>query len=440
MPDSNLEHLPRPVHFGRPRGLGSLCGAFGVLLFLGACEEQNIYAPPPPPTVTVAQPLIQDVTEYLEFSGTTVAYARVEIPARVPGVLQAVHFEIGSEVLKGDLLFTIDPLEYEASVQAAEAELARAQAVLSEAEKALGRARTLIQRGNISQASLDEAEADYLSAEAEVLVREANLTSARIDLGYTQVTAPLSGRVGRNLVDVGNLVGQGSATVLTDITVYDPIHVYFEVNERDLLRAIERIRSEMGEGGSTRDQANFPIEVGLTTDEGYPHIGVTDFTESQVDPDTGTLQVRGVLQNPGEQPALLPGLFARVRVPIAQRAEMPLVSENAVGFDQSGRYLLVVNDEGIVEKRGVTLGQLVDGLRVIERGIDPGDRVVVTGVQRAREGIAVQAQEINMSSLLLSANSGSASGSSRRGEGQSAAGDGTGAAPAPAPALDAAND
>ena len=426
---SNPEFSRRPAHCGKPRGLRFLGGAFGVLLFLAACEEQNTYAPPPPPSVTVAQPLIQDVTEYLEFSGTTVAYARVEIPARVPGVLQAVHFEIGSEVSKGDLLFTIDPLEYEASVQAAEAELARAQAVLSESEKTLGRARTLIQRGNISQASLDEAEANFLSAEAEVLVREANLTSARIDLGYTQVTAPMSGRVGRNLVDVGNLVGQGSATVLTDITVYDPIHVYFEVNERDLLRAIERIRSEIGNGGSARDQANFPIEVGLTTEEGYPHLGVTDFTESQVDRDTGTLQVRGVLENPGEQPALLPGLFARVRVPIAQRAAMPLVSENAVGFDQSGRYLLVVNDQGIVEKRSVILGQLVEGLRVVERGIDPGDRVIVTGVQRAREGIAVQAEEIDMASLLLSATGASTVGTGQRGEGQSAAGDRPSAAP-----------
>ncbi|WP_119165286.1 efflux RND transporter periplasmic adaptor subunit [Algihabitans albus] len=426
---SNPELRRKPGLRGKSRGLSLLGGAFGALLFLAACEEQNTYAPPPPPTVTVAQPLIRDVTEYLEFSGTTAAYARVEIPARVPGVLQAVHFEIGSEVSKGDLLFTIDPQEYDASVQATEAELARAQAVLSEAEKTLGRARTLIQRGNISQASLDEAEANYLSAEAEVLVREANLTSARIDLGYTQVTAPMSGRVGRNLVDVGNLVGQGSATVLTDITVYDPIHVYFEVNERDLLRAIERIRSQIGEGGSARDQANFPIEVGLTTEEGYPHVGVTDFTESQVDPNTGTLQVRGVLENPGKQPALLPGLFTRVRVPIAERAAMPLVSENAVGFDQSGRYLLVVNDEGIVEKRTVTLGQLVEGLRVIERGIDPSDRVIVTGVQRAREGIAVQAEEIDMMSLLLSANGASASETGRRGDGQRATGDSPGAAP-----------
>lgn len=381
-----------------------VCGAFGLVLALVACDEQNTYAPPPPPSVTVAQPLIQDVTEYLEFTGTTAAYARVEVPARVPGVLRSIHFEVGTEVEEGDLLFTIDPLEYEASVQAAEAELARAQARVTEAEKSLGRAQTLIQRGNISQASLDEAEANFLSAQAEAMVREANLTRARIDLGYTQVTAPISGRVGRNMVDIGNLVGQGAATILTDITAYDPIYVYFEVNERDLLRAIERTRDEGGNGGEARNRASVPIEIGLTTDEGYPHSGITDFTDSQVDPDTGTLLVRGVLRNPGPQPALLPGLFARVRAPIAERPDMPLVSENAVGFDQSGRYLLVVNDEEVVEKRNVELGALVNGLRVIERGIEPGDRIVVTGVQRAREGIAVQAQEIDMASLQISSN------------------------------------
>ncbi|MGP1256586.1 MAG: efflux RND transporter periplasmic adaptor subunit [Kiloniellales bacterium] len=381
-----------------------VCGAFGLVLALVACDEQNTYAPPPPPSVTVAQPLIQDVTEYLEFTGTTAAYARVEVPARVPGVLRSIHFEVGTEVEEGDLLFTIDPLEYEASVQAAEAELARAQARVTEAEKSLGRARTLIQRGNISQASLDEAEANFLSAQAEAMVREANLTRARIDLGYTQVTAPISGRVGRNMVDIGNLVGQGAATILTDITAYDPIYVYFEVNERDLLRAIERTRGEGGNGREARNRASVPIEIGLTTDEGYPHSGITDFTDSQVDPDTGTLLVRGVLRNPGPQPALLPGLFARVRAPIAERPDMPLVSENAVGFDQSGRYLLVVNDEEVVEKRNVELGALVNGLRVIERGIEPGDRIVVTGVQRAREGIAVQAQEIDMASLQISSN------------------------------------
>lgn len=400
-----------------------VCAVLGLTALLVACEEQNTYAPPPPPSVTVAQPLIQDVTEYLHFTGTTAAYARVEVPARVPGVLRSIHFEVGTEVEEGDLLFTIDPLEYEASVQAAEAELARAQARVTEAEKTLGRARTLIQRGNISQASLDEAEADFLSAQAETMVREANLTQARIDLGYTQVTAPISGRVGRNMVDIGNLVGQGTATILTDITAYDPIYVYFEVNERDLLRAIERSRGDSVNGGEARNRASVPIEIGLTTDEGYPHSGITDFTDSQVDPDTGTLLVRGVLRNPGPQPALLPGLFTRVRAPIAERPDMPLVSENAVGFDQSGRYLLVVNDQDVVEKRNVQLGSLVNGLRVVERGIEAGDRIVVTGVQRAREGITVQAQEIDMASLqiLSDAASGTAGpGSSGAAAGQTA--------------------
>lgn len=373
-------------------------------LLLAACEEPNTYVEPPPPRVTVALPLVQDVTEYLEFTGRTVPYAYVQVPARVPGVLEDVHFRPGSHVDADDLLFSIDPQEYESAVQAAEAELARARAREVETQKALARAESLITRGNISQASLDEASADHLAAKADVLMRQANLRQAQIDLGYTQVRAPLSGRVGRNLVDVGNLVGQGEATILTDITTYDPMYVYFEVNERDLLRYMERHRSESGhtgEVGRRDDEAD--IEVGLANEEGYPHKGMTDFAESQVDPDTGTILVRGILSNPGREPEILPGLFARVRVAVAQRPDMPLVAERAIGFDQSGSYLLVVNSENTVEKRNVTLGTLVDGLRAIEDGLANNERVVVNGLQRARVGAQVAPEEVDMGSLSASA-------------------------------------
>ena len=373
-------------------------------LLLAACEEPNTYVEPPPPRVTVALPLVQDVTEYLEFTGRTVPYAYVQVPARVPGVLETVHFEPGSHVDADDLLFSIDPQEYEAAEQAAKAELARAEAREVETQKALARAESLITRGNISQASMDEASADHLAAKAEVLVRQANLRQAQIDLGYTQVRAPLSGRVGRNLVDVGNLVGQGEATILTDITTYDPMYVYFEVNERDLLRYLERYRGESGHTGNAgRRDDETEIEVGLANEEGYPHKGMTDFAESQVDPDTGTILVRGVLSNPGREPEILPGLFTRVRVAVAQRPDMPLVAERAIGFDQSGSYLLVVNSENTVEKRNVTLGTLVDGLRAIEDGLADNDRVVVNGLQRARVGAEVAPEEVDMGSLSASA-------------------------------------
>lgn len=373
--------------------------ALGASLALVACDEENVYVPPPPPQVTVATPLIEDVTEYLEFTGTTVASSHVEVRARVSGVLERVHFEPGTFVQAGDPLFSIDPAEYEAAVQAAHAELASAQARLAAADQAVQRARTLIQRGNISQAQLDEAEADFASARAEVLRREADLTRAQLDLGYTEVTAPASGRIGRSLVDPGNLVGRGEATLLTDITAYNPIYAYFEVNERDLLRILERERQAEAPPRAAGRRKPVAVELGLANQTGYPFLGYTDFAASQLDPDTGTLLVRAVFENGGATPALLPGLFARVRMPIAERPGMPLVAEPAIGFDQSGRYLMVVDDDGVVEKRNVELGPLVGGLRVIDAGIDTDDRVVVRGVQRARDGAKVQAQEAEMIAL-----------------------------------------
>lgn len=381
----------------------ALLAVFGLSPLLLACEDQNTYVAPPAPKVSVARPLVQDVTEYLEFTGTTVAYARVEVPARVPGVLKSLHFEPGTPVNAGDPLFTIDPVEYEAQVQAAEAELARAEARRTETSKTLERAETLIKRGNIAQAKVDEARADFLSAKAEILVRQANLTQARINLGYTEVTAPISGRVGRNLVDVGNLVGQGEATILTDITTYDPMYIYFEVNERDLLRYLTKNREQGPDDGPAGKRDSGPIEVGLANEAGFPHSGMTDFAESQVDPDTGTIRVRAIVENPGRNPVFFPGLFVRVRLPFDTRPDVPLVTERAIGFDQSGQYVLVVNAENLVEKRNVTLGTLVDGLRAVTDGIEPSDRIVVNGLQRVRDGAAVQAEEIDMASLTASA-------------------------------------
>jgi RND family efflux transporter MFP subunit len=372
-------------------------------LALFACGEENTYVAPPPPKVTVAKPLVEEVTEYLEFTGTTAAYASVDVPARVPGLLTRMHFEPGTPVNEGDLLFTIDPVEYEAQVMAAEAELAQAEARQSETAKALKRAETLAKKGNVSQAKLDEARADFLSAQAGVLVQKANLRIAQINLGYTEIRAPITGRVGRNLVDVGNLVGQGEATVLTDITTYDPIYVSFEVNERDLLRVMTMHRETTAGEGPAGKRSSATLELGLANEEGYPHKGKTDFAESQVDAETGTLRVRGVLDNPGAQPVLFPGLFARIRVPIAKHADMPLVSERALGFDQSGRFLLVVTPENLVEKRRVILGSLQNGFYAVEKGIDAEDRIVVKGLQRAREGAEVRAEEIDMATLAASA-------------------------------------
>jgi RND family efflux transporter MFP subunit len=384
--------------------------AAGLMLasLLAACEEQNAYVEPPPPKVTVARPLIQSVTDYLELTGTTSASAQVEIRARVPGVLQSMFFEPGVYVVQGELLFAINPEEYEADLKAAEAELVRAEALRVETGKTLERAQTLRKKGHLPEAKLDEAEAEARGADAEVLIRQAALNRAQINLGYTEVRAPLSGRVGRNLVDLGNLVGEGEATVLTEITVLDPMYVYFNLSELDLLKVVESYRARVREKGmdtrtESASKAGFEVFLGLSDEEGFPRKGILDFAESGLDPETGTLQLRGTFENAMRPPELYPGLFGRVRLPIAERSDMPLVSERAIGSDQSGHFLLVVNQENVVEKHNVELGQLVDGLRVIESGLRPEDRVVVNGIQRARPGGKVDPEQTEMKTLTATA-------------------------------------
>jgi RND family efflux transporter MFP subunit len=375
---------------------------------LAGCEEKNTYREPPPPKVTIAQPMKQDVVDYLEFTGTTVASAQVEVPARVSGLLQQMHFEPGTQVTEGDLLFEIDPVIYEADLQVAQAELASAEARQAETGKTLERATILAQKGNVSKAKLDEAKADAQAAAAEVLIRQAKLHQAQINLDYTQVKAPISGRVGRNRVDLGNLVGDGEATILTEVTAVDPIYAYFNLNERDLLRLMEMYRARLEEKGidPSKDpaaEADLRLEIGLANESGYPHWGVLDFAESGLDPETGTLQIRGRFDNPGPPHEVLPGLFVRVRFPIAERSGLPLVSERAIGSDQSGQYLLVVNSDNQVEKRAITPGQLIESLVVVEEGLKGDEWVIVNGLQRARPGGAVDPDKVDMASLKVTA-------------------------------------
>jgi RND family efflux transporter MFP subunit len=377
-----------------------------LALSLAACEESNTYVAPPPPKVTIATPLSAEITDYLEFTGTTQASAQVEVRARVAGVLHSMGFEPGTEVQQGDILFVIDRDVYEAEVQRAEAAVAQAEAASDLANATLDRVR---QAGDaVSQTQLEVAAAEARTAEAEILARKAELRQAAINLHYTEVEAPISGRAGRNRVDIGNLVGAGEATVLTEITDFDPIYVYFSINERDLLRVLnlieERVEGkEVDPQGDAADQARIPVELGLADERGYPHLGLLDFAESAVDPETGTLRLRAIFDNQGAPPPLVPGLFARVRMPIAQRADMPLVSERAIGADQSGRFVLVVGEGDVVEKRNVRVGQLIDGLNVIEDGVQSGDRLVVRGLQRARPQATVDPETTDMASFKVSA-------------------------------------
>ena len=379
---------------------------FLVVVLLAACKEKNTYVEPPPPKVTVAEPLQQEVTDYLGFTGNTRAFEEVKIRARVSGFLQSMHFTPGTRVDMGDLLFVIDPKEYQAEFNAAQAELNAAKAMQHRAKIEYERAKRVFDKGAGRETDVVKWRGERDVALAAIERAKANLERANLNLGYTQVTAPISGRVSRNFVDVGNLVGEGEATLLTTVTRYDPMYVYFNLNENDLLRVQSMYRKRLKQKGLSHDrdsgrEAQISLYLGLAIEEGYPHEGIADFAESGVDPATGTLQLRGLFQNPDQ--VLIPGLFARVRMPIDERENALLVTERAIGSDQSGRFILTVNSENVVEKRPIRLGQLVDGLHVIEAGLKPGDLVVVNGLQRARPGGKVDPEKIDMKSLAVSA-------------------------------------
>jgi RND family efflux transporter MFP subunit len=380
-----------------------------LMSLLAGCGQQNDYVEPPPPPVTVAQPLQQEVTDYLEFTGTTAAVASVDVRARVKGFLESIHFTPATQVKAGDLLFVIDPKPFQAQLEAAKAQLESARANLMKAESDYARLKEAGEKGAVTERDVVAAQADRDAAKAAVEAAQAAVTEAELDLGYTQVTAPISGRVGRNLVDVGNLVGDKESTLLTTITQYDPIYAYFNMNERDLLRVLAMSRRQVANKEldssteSSLKEAEIPLYLGLTDQEDYPYEGQLDFAESGLDTGTGTLQLRGVFPNPGDPPALLPGLFARLRLPVDTQENALLVAEQALGADQSGKYLLVVNKQNVVEKRLIETGQVINGLQVIAKGVRPDDWVIVNGIQRARPGGKVNPERTEMASLTAAA-------------------------------------
>jgi RND family efflux transporter MFP subunit len=355
-----------------------------VLLAVAACGQDNRYAAPPPPKVTVATPVEQEVSRYFEATGNAAAINTVDLVARVQGFVQAISYADGDFVKKGTSLFTIEPEPYRLKVEAAKAAVTSAKATLKQNEAEFARQATLVTKQVSTQANYDKALALRDSSQADVQSAVANEQQAEINLGYTNVTAPFDGVVSAHQVSIGQLVGANSATVLSTIVQIDPIYVNFNASERDVLEARARLA---GTGRTTADLLGTPTEIGLQTESGYPHKGKLDYVAPTVDPSTGTLAARAILEN--SERVLLPGYFVRVRIPFRPQAAL-LVSDVAIGSDQGGRYVLIVNKDNVVEQRKVEPGQLIGELRVIEKGLTKDDRVVIGGIMRAIPGQKVE--------------------------------------------------
>ena len=362
--------------------------AFVISAFaaLSGCE-QNSFIPPPPPKVEVALPIQKTVTRYLDATGNTAPIQSVDLVARVQGVLQSINYKDGSFVKQGTTLFTIEPETYKLKLEQAQAAEAGSQASLKQAETDYRRQVDLVARQAVSQATLDTSTSNRDNAQANLQQAQANTKIAAINYGYTDVVAPFDGIVSAHLVSVGELVGAASPTQLATIVQLDPIYVNFNVNEQDVLR----VRAEARRRGLTsNDLTQLPIEVGLQTESGYPHKGNLDYAAPTINQSTGTLAVRGVLPNADR--VLLPGYYVRVRVPFDQQQNALLVPDVALGSDQSGRYVLVVNGDNVVEQRKVRTGPVEGDLRVIESGLKADDRVVIAGLLRAIPGQKVDPQ------------------------------------------------
>jgi len=355
--------------------------ALALMLTLG-CAKKNEFLPPPPPEVTVQQPEQKDVTTYAEFPGRLVATDSVEIRARVKGFLKSIDFEDGQRVNKGDLLFTIEPEEYEAAVNSAEAKLAQAKAALKLADATYRKNAKAYATKAVSELDVLSAEAEKESADAAVLAAQAALDNARLDLSYTKIRAPMAGRLSRRTMSVGNLVGDSGSTLLTTLVVESPIDVFFNIDER----TVAPFKRE----GIRADNTGKKIPpVKLEMADGVLHIedGLINYTDPEIDPDTGTLRARAVFAN--KELHLLPGMYGKILLPKNVKNAI-LVPDLAIQRDMAGSFVLVVNAENKVESRYIQRGSLVGTNRIVTEGVTAEDQVIVQGLQRARPGIEVR--------------------------------------------------
>jgi membrane fusion protein, multidrug efflux system len=370
-----------------------------AVLALAGCGSRNAYVPPPPPKVVVAQPLQKPVTLYLNLTGNTEPFNSVNLVARVQGYLVSIDYKDGAAVTKGTQLFGIERDVYQAQLDGAKGQLTRDQAALEEAQMNLTRYQTLEQQKSIAAQQAQDQASVVQQDKGTVLVDQANVESADINLGFTSVLAPFDGVVTNHQVDIGALVGVSGPTTLATIVQTDPLYVYFTASEPQVL-AIRRARAKAGRPISWTDLSSIssiPVEIGLQDEEGYPHKGHLDYVSPQLNTATGTLTGRALFDNKDQ--ALLPGLFVRVRIPIAHQDKALLTRNDAIGTSQEGSYVLVVGADNVVQRKIVKTGQRQGQLRIIESGLDPGDWVVTEGIQQAFPGAKVEPQRSELKSV-----------------------------------------
>ena len=373
------------MHIRQFLAAGILVGAIA----LSACNDRNAYKPPPPQEVTVARPMVKSMPRYIATTGQTAPTLKVDLVARVQGVLEKVNFRDGEIVKEGATLFTIERQTYETNLKIAQAAVEQQQALLAQTNADYERKTSLVQRQVTSEAVFDDSRSKRDQAAASLKQAQGNLEQAQINLGYTEIKAPFTGTISARLVDPGALVGAGGPTKLATLVQTDPVYVNFTIDERQVLQ----IRKAMLERGLTRESLGpVTVEIGLQTETGYPHAGLLDYAAPDIDPGTGTLAVRAKLANASS--LLMPGLFVRVRVTVQKAVETLLVPEKAIGTSQRGPYVLVVGHDNKVEQRDIEASEdAEDGLRIVSKGLSAEDRLVVGGIQRAVPGAIVKPVE-----------------------------------------------
>jgi membrane fusion protein, multidrug efflux system len=367
--------------------------ACGLAMLVGCGNSGAPQGAPPAPQVSVAQVLEKKIKDWDEFTGRLQAVETVEIRPRVSGYIDKVAFTEGSQVKRGDLLFIIDPRPYQAEYDRANADVKRFKTALELGRIELTRVQRLKDSGAVSEEELDERKSTVAQSEANVAGSEAALEAAALNLNFTRVTSPIDGRASRAEVTRGNLVtgGINGGTLLSSVVSMDPIYLYFDADEQSYLRYTKMART--GERPNSRENGN-PVQGGLANEDGFPHSGVMDFVDNQLNPQTGTIRARAVLQNKEGQ--FTPGLFARVQLLGSGEYSAILIEDRAVNTDQSQKYVLVLGANNVIEYRKVTLGRVIDGLRAVKEGLKAGDVIVVNGAQRVHPGVTVTPQKVVM--------------------------------------------